>query len=178
MLALLLVAVSVGLGNFAAAVSLGTGGVDARVRLRVGLIFGAFEAGMPVVGLLAGDHLAGQFGQATRWVGGALLVAVGLYGLVTAGRASEATPGVRGVRLLLSGLALSLDNLVAGFAIGTARVSILVGALVIGGVSAALSLVGLELGAWLGGRAGRRSAQLGNVILIGVGAAVASGLLQ
>jgi manganese efflux pump family protein len=183
MLALLLVAVSVGLGNFAAAVSLGTGGVDARVRLRVGLIFGAFEAGMPVIGLLVGDHVAGQFGQATQWVGGALLATVGLYGMVTSRRASaagpgDARPGQRGVRLLLSGLALSLDNLVAGFAIGTAQVSIVAGALVIGGVSAALSLAGLELGAWLGARAGHRSAQLGNLILIAVGAAVAFGLVE
>jgi manganese efflux pump family protein len=175
--ALLLVAVSLGLGNFAAAVSLGTGGVDARVRLRVGLVFGAFEAGMPVVGLLIGDHVAGQLGEATRWIGGALLVAVGLYGLLSSGDGGSA-PGDRGLRLLLSGLALSLDNLVAGFALGTARIGIVAGALIIGLVSAALSLAGLELGAWLGGRAGHRGARVGSLILIGVGAAIALGILD
>ena len=177
MVALLLVAVSLGLGNFAAAVSLGTGGVDARVRLRVGLVFGAFEAGMPVVGLLIGDHVAGHLGEATRWIGGGLLVAVGLFGLLspdTGGRA----PADRGLRLLLSGLALSLDNLVAGFALGTAGLPILAGALVIGLVSAALSLAGLEIGAWLGSRAGGRGARLGSVILIAVGAALGFGLLS
>jgi putative Mn2+ efflux pump MntP len=81
------------------------------------------------------------------------------------------------VRLLLSGLALSLDNLVVGFALGTYQIAILLGAIVIGAVSVSLSLIGLELGARLGGWAGHRSDQLGGIILIGVGAAVAAGAL-
>jgi putative Mn2+ efflux pump MntP len=226
MLALLLVAASVGLSNFAAAVSLGVAGVDARTRLRVGLVFGAFESGMPVVGLLVGDHVAAQLGRTSRWVGGALLIGVGLYAIISSVRAHRAAPAAavpaeavpaetvpagtdpiavpaetapagtepaapvvpasggrpplaRGsnVRLLLSGLALSLDNLVVGFALGTYQIAILVGAIVIGAVSVSLSLIGLELGARLGGWAGHRSDQLGGIILIGVGAAVAAGAL-
>src|ERR1700679_3523831 len=90
MLALLLVAASVGLSNFAAAVSLGVAGVDARTRLRVGLVFGAFESGMPVVGLLVGDHVAAQLGRTSRWVGGALLIGVGLYAIFSSVRAHRA----------------------------------------------------------------------------------------
>src|ERR1700760_163455 len=58
MVALLLVAVSLGLSNFAAAVGLGVAGVDRRTRVRVGVTFGIFEAGMPIVGLLIGHGLA------------------------------------------------------------------------------------------------------------------------
>jgi hypothetical protein len=47
MIALLLVALSLGLSNFAAAISVSVTSVDARTRLRVGLTFGIFEAGMP-----------------------------------------------------------------------------------------------------------------------------------
>ena len=42
MLALLLVAVSLGLSNFAAAIAIGVSGVDARTRLRVAILFGLF----------------------------------------------------------------------------------------------------------------------------------------
>ena len=59
MLALLLVAVSLGLSNFAASIGIGVSGVDARTRLRVGVIFGVFESAMPILGLLAGRSLAG-----------------------------------------------------------------------------------------------------------------------
>jgi manganese efflux pump family protein len=58
MLALLLVAVSLGLSSFAAAVGIGVSGVDTRTRLRVGLAFGLFEAAMPLLGLVLGHGLA------------------------------------------------------------------------------------------------------------------------
>ena len=223
MVALFLVAASVGLSNFAAAVSLGVAGVDARTRLRVGLIFGAFESGMPVVGLFLGSHLARRLGEASQWLGGALLIAIGLYAVIgplvlvrrragrrppggdtdadsaadtaaavdgsagsdpAAGAASPPRPN-RGqlVRLLVSGLALSLDNLVIGFALGTYQIGIVAGAFIIGLVSVALSLLGLEIGARIGQwtrRSGWRNLhgdQVGGVILISVGVAIAAGAL-
>jgi putative Mn2+ efflux pump MntP len=62
MVALLLVAVSLGLSNFAAAVGIGVAGIDGRTRLRVGVVVvGAFEAGMPIVGLLLGHGSAAWY---------------------------------------------------------------------------------------------------------------------
>ncbi len=179
MVALLLVAVSVGLSNFAAAIGIGVGGVDNRIRLRVGLVFGCYEAGMPIVGLILGRQFATAIGGGTHQVGGALLIALGLYGLIRSLRAGDADAQVRSAsrsRLLISGFALSLDNLVIGFALGTYQVAVITGALVIGLVSVALSLIGLELGARIGRWSGRRGEQLGGVILITVGAAIAAGL--
>ena len=60
MVALLLVAVFLGLSNFAAAVGIGVAGVDAGTRLRVGAVFGLFEAGMPILGLLLGHGLRAE----------------------------------------------------------------------------------------------------------------------
>jgi putative Mn2+ efflux pump MntP len=182
MIALLLVAASVGLSNFAAAIGIGVAGVDARLRLRVGLVFGIFEAGMPVVGLIIGQRVAADLGQAARWLGAALLIAVGGYGIVKSlrtGGASGPGPGLAGNpgRLLLSGLALSMDNLVVGFALGTYRVNLVTGAAIFGGVSVVLALAGLELGAKIGERAGNRGEQIGGAILISVGVAIAAGAL-
>jgi putative Mn2+ efflux pump MntP len=78
----------------------------------------------------------------------------------------------------VSGLALSVDNLVVGFALGTYHTSIVVGVIVIGAVSAGMSLLGLELGASIGRWAGRRAEQLAGVMLISVGIAIASGALS
>jgi manganese efflux pump family protein len=213
MLAVLLVAVSVGMSNFAAAIAIGVAGVDARTRLRVGLVFGAFEAGMPVIGLLIGAQAAGALGHAARWLSAGLLVVIGCYTLVGALRGrgpgippppAEPAPGgpgqlpagdmppgsERGVGggrpqglaglggLLLSGLALSLDNLAVGFALGSYRTPILEAALIIGAVSVALALIGLELGARIGSRAGTRGEQLAGLMLVGVGVAIAAGALS
>jgi putative Mn2+ efflux pump MntP len=199
MLALLLVAVSLGLSNFAASVGLGASGVDRRTRLRVGLVFGFFETAMPIIGLLAGRGAAGALGHATRWLGAGLLIATGVYSLVQALRSardaassgtpsetppSEPPPNVpppsepqRLGPLLVTGLALSIDNLAVGFALGAVHVSLPVAVIVIGAVSVTLSLLGLELGHRLSTRIGGRGEILGGLVLIGVGIAVAAGLL-
>jgi manganese efflux pump family protein len=243
-IALLLAAVAVGLSNLAAAIGIGVTGVNARVRLQVGLVFGVFEAGMPVVGLLIGQRFATDMDKAVRWPGAILLMIVGAQGLVRSIRESRrnaavakrrpgtanpraadlgatdsgaanlgaadtgaagpgaanpgaadsgadrpgsglspgvssllASPSPRLGRLLASGLVLSMDNLVVGFALGTYGVSVAAGAILIGSISVAMSLVGLELGGLLGRWAGPRSEQMSGVILILVGAAIAGGAL-
>lgn len=70
-----------------------------------------------------------------------------------------------------------IDNLVAGFALGTQKVSVPLSALVIAGVSVGMSLVGLEFGHRLGGAVEKRSQEIGGIVLILVGGAIASGLL-
>src|SRR5215475_4508387 len=182
MVALLLVALSLGLSNFAAAVGIGVAGVDSRTRLRVGLIFGIFEAGMPVIGLLLGHSLASTLGPAARWVGAGLLIATGLFALIQAARSRDhdgdqdaATAQPLG-RMLVTGLALSIDNLAVGFALGTYHVGIVLAAVVIGLVSVALSLAGLELGSRIGRRAGSRGELISGGVLIGVGILIATGV--
>jgi putative Mn2+ efflux pump MntP len=180
-LPLLLVAASVGLSNLAAAIGIGFGGVTWRTRLRVGLIFGAFEAGMPVVGLVVGAGLATGIGQIARWVGAALLIILGgstvLSALRQSGAQARCSDSDSLGRLLISAFALSLDNLAAGFALGTLHVGIAEGAITIGLVSVVLSLAGLELGGRIGASAGRRGEQIGGAILVGVGVALAAGVL-
>ena len=183
MVALLLVALSLGLSNFAAAVGIGVTGIDSRIRLRVGLIFGAFEAGMPVIGLLLGHSLAATLGQAARWVGAGLLIATGLFALIQAARSrdndddQDAAAAQPLGRMLVTGLALSIDNLAVGFALGTYHVGIVLAAVVIGLVSVALSLVGLELGSRIGRRAGSSGELISGGVLIGVGILIATGVI-
>ena len=181
MFALVLAAVAVGLSNFAAAVAIGVSGVDARRRTEVGVVFGVFEIGMPIVGLALGHRLAHTLGGTAQWAGGGLLIAAGLYGLVTGvrrtGHEAEAPTGMPLGRLILTGAALSIDNLVVGFALGAYHEPIVVAALVIGTISVAMSLVGLELGSRIGARTGDLAEVVGSVVLIGVGAAIAAGPL-
>lgn len=175
---LVLVAVALGLSNLAAALGIGLSGVDARVRIRVGLVFGLFEAGMPVLGLVAGEPLARAVGSVAVPAGGAVLVGVGGLAILRARRGPEATaaPGRSGP-LIATAAALSIDNLVVGFALAAQPVGLLEAALVIGGVSATMSLVGLEAGHRLGRVVERWSAELSGALLIVVGIAVGAGLL-
>ena len=180
-LALILVAVSLGLSNFAAAIGIGISGTGARTRLKVGIIFGLFETGMPIAGLALGHGLAQALGHSARWISAGLLIATGAWTIAQAVRGDRQTApapdGQRSGRLVITGLAISVDNLAVGFALGAFHVSLAVAAVTIGGISVALSLIGLELGAQIGTRAGQRGELLGGLVLIAVGAAVAAGFV-
>lgn len=178
MVALILVAVSLGLSNFAAAIGIGVSGTSPRTRLRVGLTFGAFETAMPILGLALGRGLAHVLGHAAHWTGAALLIATGGYSLIQSWRGRTAPqPAQQMTRLLITGAALSIDNLAVGFALGTYHVNLAAAIALIGAVSIAMSLTGLELGGRIGARAGQRGEALGGIVLITVGAALAAGIL-
>jgi manganese efflux pump family protein len=192
-LALLLLAAALGLDNLAAAIGIGVTGVSSGTRVRIAVVFGLFEAGMPVLGLVLGHGLADSLGQAARWLGGTVLIAFGAAGLVKAWRqrSSPERTGHQPIgrqpigrqrigqqrigQLLLGGLVLSGDNLAAGFALGAYHTSVAVAAVVFGVVSVGMSLVGLELGARIGAAAGERSELIACALLIVVGAVIAAG---
>ena len=123
-----------------------------------------------------------------RWLGGAVLIAFGAFGLIHARREAgqeQGTPSDPGEqerpwrigRMLIGGLVLSGDNLAAGFALGAYHVSVVVAATVFGLVSVAMSLAGLELGARIGTAAGDRSELIASALLIVVGVVIAAGAL-
>jgi putative Mn2+ efflux pump MntP len=180
LLGLLLVSVSVGLSNFAGAIGIGLSGIDARTRLRVGIAFGLFEALMPIIGLLLGQAVAGHLGHIAKYVGSAILIVVGGY-TIWQGRRVPNEPRVpariRTHRLLVTALALSIDNLAVGFALAVYQINIVLAAVTMGVISVALSLLGLELGSRLGTRVEKWSEELGGGVLVLVGLAIGVGLL-
>jgi putative Mn2+ efflux pump MntP len=183
-IALLFVAVSVGLGNFGASAALGVSGIPGAVRLRIAAVFGIFEAAMPLVGLAIGRTAAGDLGGHGGLVAGVVLCLAGGYTLVESVRSKshdgddseDPDSGPSFGRLLVLGAALSLDNLAVGFALGAYHVNAIVAALVIGVVSMALTLLGLELGSRLGTRLGPWAERVGGLLLIVVGVVVAAGV--
>ena len=180
MLALLFIALSVGLDNFGACTAIGVSGVDRNLRIRVAIIFGIFEAVMPIIGLLLGRSLSHDLGAAAKPIGGTLLGLVGLYTILTELLRTDSRPRSSATsvgRLLFMGVALSIDNLVIGFALGAYSVGLATAVITIAIVSVGLSLLGLELGSRLGERLGPRSELVGGCVLVAVGVAIGTGLL-
>jgi putative Mn2+ efflux pump MntP len=180
LLSLLLVSLSVGLSNFAGAIGIGLSGVNIVTRIRVGLAFGFFEAFMPVIGLILGHSVQGFFGQYGKYVGGAILIVTGAYTLyqervVKHDQTIRKQMTARG--LIATALALSIDNLAVGFALAVYPVDLWLAAIVFGVVSILMSLIGLELGHYLGKRVEEWSEEIGGAVLILVGVAIAIGVL-
>jgi len=173
LLTLLLVGLSVGMGNFAASIAIGLGGVSKSLRLRIALVFGTFETVMPVVGLLIGQQLANFLGGNANIIGGGLLSLTGIYLVISSFKKTDKSEVKQASKdwgkLLMAGFCLSIDNLIVGFSLGTRKVPLLLAVVVIGLTSITLSLIGLELGNKLGSRVEEYSEVLSGLILVLVG---------
>lgn len=177
MLALTLAALAVGLGNFGASISIGLAGATIATRIKVGVVFGVFEAGMPLVGMLAGRGAAQALGSMAGYAGGTLLIGIGSWMLIQTVRVGShgPAPPTTTSGLLLTGLALSADNLVVGFSLGVQHVSLAEAVAVFAAVTVCLSLLGLELGQRLGAAFASVSDYLSGIVLLVVGLIVAVG---
>ena len=75
----------------------------------------------------------------------------------------------RGWTLLALSVATSIDALAVGLSLGMLEVAIWYPALIIGVVTAGLTVVGMDLGSRIGSRLGRWTELAGGLVLIGIG---------
>jgi putative Mn2+ efflux pump MntP len=171
--------VPLGLDTFAIAAALGMAGLNPRDRTRVSLIFTAFEAGMPLVGFLAGN-LAGQaVGNAADYLAIAILIGLGLFMLRPQAGDNEQSLSLlartRGLAAIGLGISISIDELAIGFTIGLLKFPVLLILVLIGVQTFIVTQLGIRLGQRIGERiregaerlAGATLALLGVVLLAG-----------
>jgi putative Mn2+ efflux pump MntP len=128
--------------------------------------------------MLIGTGLAGPLGSAARWAGAGILCATAIWGLIEALRGDDDTPKIwHGWRLLVSGAALSLDDLAVGLALGTVRYPIVLAVTLFGLLSFIMSIIGLQLGAKLGKATGEHGEVVGAIMLLGLSGVMAAGWL-
>jgi manganese efflux pump family protein len=162
-----------GLDTFAVAAALGMIGTTPATRVRVSVLFTAFEAGMPLIGLALGAPLGHAIGAAADYVAIGVLLAFGLYTLVASEERDErrlaGLAEARGTGALLLGLSISLDELAIGFTLGLLRLS----AILVIGLIALQTFVVTQLGLGLGDRLSERlreaAERLAGLALTGLG---------
>jgi len=168
--------IAFGLSMDAMAVSLGVGTTehvnDRRSKLRLAMHFGIFQAGMTLLGWLAGSVVARYISAIDHWIAFGLLIYVGVT-MIRSGSRSDVVSYLKnpskGNMLVMLSVATSLDAMAVGLSMAFLHVNILYPALVIGLVTFGLSISALFLGNLLGEKFGKRMEIIGGVILIGIG---------
>ena len=171
-----LIVIAVGLAMDATAVSLGAGASGRspgrRAAFRLAFHFGLFQALMPLAGWLAGRQLAGVFHAVDHWIAFGLLVVVGgrmIWSGLHPGDGAGAGDPSKGWSLVALSVATSIDALAVGLGLAMLDVSIWMPVVLIGVITAAMSLGGLLLGRVLRAAWGSRMEVLGGVLLLGIG---------
>jgi len=171
-----LLLVALGLGMDAFAVSIAAGLSIKRLKpehvLRISCSFGLFQAGMPILGWLAGTSVASYIAAWDHWVAMALLGIIGGKMLLEARSAQPGFSGsdpTRGWQLMTLSIATSIDALAVGLSLAMLQTSIWKPSAVIGVAAAAMSAIGIIFGSRLGHRWGRWAQLVGGLVLIGIG---------
>jgi manganese efflux pump family protein len=166
--------VPLGLDTFAVAAALGMAGLKAGDRTRVTLIFTAFEAGMPLVGFLAGNLAGRAVGNAADYLAIAILIGLGLFMLrPQADDGEEARLSLlartRGLAAIGLGVSISIDELAIGFTIGLLHFPVLVILVLIGMQTFVLTQLGIRLGQRIGEGIREGAERLAGVALAALG---------
>jgi putative Mn2+ efflux pump MntP len=181
---LTIIGVAVGLAMDALAVSIATsiilGGASGRQTFRIAFHFGLFQALMPVVGWLVGRNLIHLVEQWDHWLAFLLLAFIGVkavYGALRkeTERADKSDP-TRGFSLMVLSLATSMDAFAVGVSFAMLKVEIWYPSAIIGLITGALCIAGMQAGHRLGARFGKRVEVTGGLVLIVIGLKILFGL--
>jgi putative Mn2+ efflux pump MntP len=163
------------LDTFAIAAALGMTNLTAGQRLRFGLLFAAFEGGMPVIGLLVGAGLGRVIGTWSDYVAIAALAGLGAYMLLGHDEDEQRVRkllGSSGVAVVALGLSVSLDELAIGFSLGLLSVPIVPAIVLIAAQAFVVSQVGFALGRRVGEATREGAERLAGAVLIVIAGAL------
>lgn len=173
---LLLTAVALSMDAFAVAACKGLGmrRVDWRRALTIGLFFGGFQAGMPLLGWLLGKQFAKLITSVDHWVVFALLSLIGGKMIIDAirdggGEVCKTEQKTDYRELVALSFATSIDALAVGISFAFLKVKILPSVLCIGVTTFLLSLLGVAVGQKFGAKYQRKATLAGGVVLILIG---------
>ena len=174
-----IIIIACGLAMDAAAVSLvaaASGFVrDTRSACRLAFHLGLFQFLMPVLGWMAGVHFIDRFAAVDHWIAFALLAFVGgrmLFSGINPDQEAVAHDPSRGLTLVILSIATSIDALAVGLSLSMLDVDVWFPSVLIGIITASLSILAMLLGRRAGANAGKRMEILGGVILIAIGARI------
>ncbi|MBR6536825.1 MAG: manganese efflux pump [Lachnospiraceae bacterium] len=169
---LFVIAVGLSMDAFAVAICKGLSvkKVTLKHGLIVGLYFGGFQAGMPLLGYLLGSSFAKYIEAFDHWVAFVLLGIIGINMIRESREKEEEIDASFGLKAMLPmAVATSIDALAVGISFAFMRVQIGWAVLFIGVITFSLSAIGVKLGNLFGAKYKSAAELSGGIILILLG---------
>ncbi len=140
--------------------------------LRLALAFGLFQAGMPVLGWLAGRTIVDIIEAYDHWIAFALLAFIGgkmVWGYFHDKEEEKKGDITKGTLLLGLAVATSIDALAIGLVFAFAKVNMFLACSIIGIVVFTTTIIGYMLGKKVSSYLGKYAELGGGIILIAIG---------
>ena len=145
---------------------------NAKKALIVGLYFGAFQAGMPVIGFMVGTRFTEQMDAYSHIVAFTLLCFLGgkmIWGSFKQDDDNQGDGSVSPAIMLPLALATSIDALAVGVSLAFLYVNLFAAAVSIGVVTFFIAVAGVKIGNAFGVRYKAKAETAGGAILVFIG---------
>ncbi len=169
---LFITAVGLSMDAFAVAIckGLARGKWSWRDALIVGLFFGGFQAGMPLLGYVFGIQLSDFVTKWDHWIAFILLCIIGINMIrESRGDPEECSDSLAFKSMVVLAVATSIDALAVGISFAFLSVDIVPAVSFIGIITFFLSIVGMRIGVTFGMKFKAKAEIAGGVILILIG---------
>jgi putative Mn2+ efflux pump MntP len=171
---LLILAAGLSMDTFAVAICAGLTMRKASLQkcVAVGLYFGIFQAGMPLIGYSIAALFADRIIAYDHWIAFGLLFFLGGKMIVASLKKEDKTDkeaSLRPAQMLPLALATSIDALAVGVSFAFLQVSIVPAVALIGAVTFVLSAAGVKIGHVFGVKFKSKAEFVGGLILILIG---------
>ena len=176
LLELFILAVGLSMDAFAVAVTKGLAmkKMSFKNAIIIGLYFGLFQVGMPLIGYFLGTQFEDKIVSFDHWIAFILLAFLGIKMIKEALSKDEDEENEEGASLdfktmSILAIATSIDALAVGITFGFLQVDIVPAVSFIGIVTFVLSVVGVKIGNVFGAKYKSKAELAGGIILIGIG---------
>ncbi|HYK73665.1 MAG TPA: manganese efflux pump MntP family protein [Pseudoneobacillus sp.] len=171
LLTLVLMAFALGMDAFSVGLGMGMFKLRLRQIFKIGITIGFFHVWMPLLGMIAGKFLSDQFGTIATYIGGGLLIVLGVQ-MILSSLKSEAEGSIItpvGFGLLVFAFSVSLDSFSVGLTLGIYGAKTALVLICFGVAATILTWSGLLIGRKVQNWLGKYSEVLGGSILLAFG---------
>jgi manganese efflux pump family protein len=168
---LILMAFALGMDAFSVGLGMGMFKLRLRQIFKIGITIGLFHVWMPLLGMIAGKFLSEQFGTIATYIGGALLLLLGLQMVWSSFKNEEESSVMApiGFGLIVFAFSVSLDSFSVGLTLGIYQAKTILVLLCFGIAATILTWSGLIIGRKVQNWLGKYSVALGGSILLAFG---------
>lgn len=168
---LFILAVGLSMDAFAVAVCKGLSmkRLNKKHAVIIGLYFGGFQAGMPLIGYFLGYHFKEAITSVDHWIAFVLLVIIGINMIkesFASCESEELDPSVDFKTMTILAVATSIDALAVGVTLAFLSVNIIPAVSFIGVTTFILSVTGVKAGNLFGMKYKSKAERAGGIILI------------
>ncbi|MDD4189300.1 MAG: manganese efflux pump MntP family protein [Eubacteriales bacterium] len=173
-LELFLLAVALSMDAFAVSVckGLAMGKPTFRKSAVIGLWFGLFQAGMPLIGYMLGSQFYKDIVSIDHWVAFVLLALIGgkmIFEAFSKADCDTDSGSLKAKVMFILAIATSIDALAVGITFAFLQVNIFAAVLFIGAVTFIISVIGVKTGSIFGFKYKSKAELTGGIILILLG---------